>query len=208
MPNDAPPNDVPLEFPLNLRFNWAYRFDLISRLDELGVSEAQLPLNFFERHWRDKQSYIEKVLGHSFCTRCKLPTNEPIGPIGRICSTCKQAADTAWSIHRLNRQSERAKNNHIAYERRKAKKIAEQQEQLNALDARTKLAVSYQQEFGQNIQEDAAKHVSEILTTKDALKLKYEHILDSRIPREVKTSQPPVEDIMKVLNRKKEQTHD
>jgi len=66
---------------------------LTKALQDLGVTDHLFPFDFFRRHWRDQQNYIEQILELKFCPRCKLPA-----PYldGMLCVPCAENNMRTW----------------------------------------------------------------------------------------------------------------
>lgn len=81
-------------FPLTIRRNYKHRARITKALQELGVVDHLFPQDFFRRHWRDQQAYIEQILSLKFCTRCKIPV-----PYldGAICGPCAESNHRSWT---------------------------------------------------------------------------------------------------------------
>jgi hypothetical protein len=96
-------DDVERRFPLTQRRNYMHRARLTKALQDLNVVEHYFPKDFFRRHWRDQQTYIERVLGLNFCPRCKLPVLELEG---MLCAPCADSNERSWRSTQAYKQRE------------------------------------------------------------------------------------------------------
>jgi hypothetical protein len=96
-------DDVSRKFPYTQRRNYMHRARLRKAFQELGVTEHIFPHDFFRRHWRDQQVYIEQVLKLQFCARCKIPVQYLDGA---LCEPCAQSNDRSWRANRAWKERE------------------------------------------------------------------------------------------------------
>jgi hypothetical protein len=94
-------HDIDRLYPHVRRRNYTHRARLRIAFQELGVVDHLFPNDFFIRHWRDQQAYIEQVLHLDFCTRCKIPVPSLEGA---ICSKCAHSNEHAWRVTREQRE--------------------------------------------------------------------------------------------------------
>jgi hypothetical protein len=85
--------DVNRIYPLTIRRNYKHRARMTNALHTLGVVDHTFPYDFFRRHWRDQQAYIEQILKLPFCTRCKVPVE---AMDGSLCIPCAESNHRSW----------------------------------------------------------------------------------------------------------------
>jgi hypothetical protein len=94
-------HDVDRLYPHVRRRNYKHRARMRVALQQLGVVDHLFPTDFFIRHWRDQQVYIEQILKLQFCARCKIPVAYLEGA---ICSQCAISNERAWTQTREMRE--------------------------------------------------------------------------------------------------------
>jgi uncharacterized Zn finger protein (UPF0148 family) len=92
--------DIARMYPHVRRRNHMHRIRTTRALNAMGIKHM-FPADFFLRHWRDQQNYLEQILHLDYCPRCKLPVRELTGA---ICPTCSDRNNRAWQELREYRE--------------------------------------------------------------------------------------------------------